>query len=108
MQFKNVERIKLEDEKLRHGMLDLEDERNARLAKAYAFCDEVLAELSGQEEIRRFRRRHAGFLRAYLTTEHIHLAILYAHRLEHHGGTDGVIGHAIRKVLDAHYPNHAA
>lgn len=108
MQFKNVERMRLEDEKLRHGMLNLTDVRNAKLAYAYAFCDEVLAELSGKEETRRFQRRHAGFLRAYLTTDHIHLAILYAHRLEHHGGTDGAIGHAIRKVLDAHYPNHGS
>ena len=106
MPFKNLERIKLEDEKLRHGMLDLQDERNARLAAAYAFCDEVQAELSTQEELRRFKRRHAGFLRAYLTTENIHLAILYAHRLEHHGGTDGALGHAIRKVLERHFPQH--
>ena len=75
-----------------------EIQQNAR-----KLCDEIAEQIEQEALSLRFRRRHAGFLRAYLVTNHIAFAVAYAHRLIHHGGGDVAIGHAMERVLANHY-----
>ncbi len=78
---------------------------DAVTARADAVCQAIIDRLPSEQHLKRFLRRHRGFIHAYFTTENYRLALMYGENIHSAAHPlDGDIAKLIVEIVPQYFP----